>query len=390
MTTTEPIGATIDGHCDERFAGVRAAFERNFTDLGDLGASVAVVVDGETVVDLWGGHLDHSRTTEWQRDSIVNVYSTTKGMVALCAHMLVDRGQLDLDAPVARYWPEFAAAGKERIPVSMLLNHKAGMAAFRDRITLDELCDWDGACARLAGQEAWWEPGTATGYHAVTYGFLVGEVIRRIDGRSVGRFFAEEVADPLDVDFHIGLPVSEHHRVAPLADPPGVDNGPAGFTAALPEIGRAAMGNQPVSTKISNSASWRSAEIPGANGHGNARALARVYGVLACDGERDGVRLLGREAIDRAREPQNSGMNLVLGMELEWRLGFMSNTAGSYGPSPTAFGHGGMGGSHGFADTDSRVGFSYTQNEIRLGADPDLRSYLLAQAVYASLDTAKA
>ncbi len=380
----------ISGQCDERFEPVRAAFERNFAELGDLGAALAVVVDGEMVVDLWGGHLDHERTTAWQRDSIVNVYSTTKGMVALCAHMLADRGQLDLDAPVASYWPEFAAAGKERIPVSMLLNHKAGMAAFRERITLDELCDWDGACARLAAQEPWWEPGTATGYHAVTYGFLVGEVIRRIDGRSVGRFFAEEVAQPLGADFHIGLPATEHHRVAPLLDPPGVDNGPAGFTAALPEIGRAAMGNQPVTTKNSNSAEWRSAEIPGANGHGTARGVARVYGVLARGGEQNGLRLLSPEAIDRARQPQQSGMNLVLGMELEWRLGFMSNTGGSYGPSPTAFGHGGMGGSVGFADTDRRVAFSYTQNEIRLGADIDLRAYLLQQSVYESIDRAKA
>ncbi len=376
---------TVDGYCDERFHGVRAAFERNFTDLADLGASVAVVVDGEMVVDLWGGHVDPQRSTPWQRDSIVNVYSTTKGMVALCAHMLVDRGLLDLDAPVARYWPEFAAAGKERIPVSMLLNHKAGMAAFRERITLEELCGWDGACARLAAQEPWWEPGTATGYHAVTYGFLVGEVIRRIDGRSVGRFFAEEVAGPLGADFHIGLPESEHGRVAPLTDLPGVGNGAADFTASLPEVGRAAMGNQPVSSKISNLPAWRSAEIPGANGHGNARGVARVYGVLARGGELDGLRLLSTEAIDRARQPQNSGMNLVLGMELEWRLGFQSNVGGSYGPSPTAFGHSGMGGSCGFADTDNRVGFSYTQNEIRLGADIDLRGYLLQQAVYESL-----
>ncbi len=371
----------IDGYCDERFAPVRAAFERNFAENGDLGAAVSIVFDGECVVDLWGGHVDADRARRWEPDTIVNVYSTTKGMVAVCAHLLADRGLLDLDAPVARYWPEFAQAGKGSIPVSMLLNHKAGLPGFEDWIELDELADWDRACARLAAQTPMWEPGTACGYHAVTYGFLVGEVIRRITGRSVGRFFADEVATPLGVadGFYIGVPVAEHPRIAPLVDPPGPRSVP--LHESLPEFGRIALGNQSIDTAAANRATWRSAEIPGANGHGHARALAHIYGEVA----RGGV--LSRSALDAARQPQNSGMNLCLGMELEWLLGFQGNSLEMFGPSSTAFGHSGMGGSSAFGDTDNRVGFAYTPNEIRV-ADLDLRGFSLKQAAYESLGLA--
>ncbi len=399
------------GYCDPRFGPVQAAFERNFADDGELGAAVSVVVDGECVVDLWGGHLDRARTQPWTADKIVNVYSTTKGMVALCAHVLVDRGQLDVDAPVATYWPEFAAAGKESIPVSMLLNHKAGLPAFAEKISLGELADWDACCSRLAAQPPVWAPGSVCGYHAVTYGFLVGEVIRRIDGRSVGRFFAEEIAEPLGLGgtggaeplglggtggaeplglggdggdgaaFFIGVPASEHYRIAPLQDPVGDEGGGVLNLDALPEFGRLAMGNQPVGTAVGNEPVWRSAEIPGANGHGNARGLARVYGEVA-RGE-----VLSSSTLDDARRPQHCGLNVCLGLELEWLLGFSANPFGMYGPSPTAFGHGGMGGSAAFGDTDHRVGFAYTQNEIRVDG-VDTRAFTLAQSVYESLGRA--
>ncbi len=213
MSQTE---SAVHGHCDERFAPVRAAFEENFRDRGELGAAVTVVADGETVVDLWGGHADAAGTRLWERDTLVNVWSTTKGPVALCAHILADRGLLDLDAPVAAYWPEFAAAGKEKVLVRHLLSHRAGLSGLREPHSLAQLCDWRLTVERLAATEPWWEPGTRSGYHALTYGFLVGEVVRRVSGLLPGAFLEREVTRPLGIDFTVGLPETEAGRAAEL------------------------------------------------------------------------------------------------------------------------------------------------------------------------------
>ncbi len=298
----------VSGYCDARFDVVKEAFAENFDLHGEVGASVAAMVDGRMVVDLWGGYLDESRTREWERDTIVNVYSTTKGMVAVCAHRLVERGLLDVDAPVTRYWPEFAAAGKETLPVRYLLCHKAGLPAIREQMPRGSLYDWDAMAAALARTEPWWEPGTKHGYHAVTFGFLVGEVIRRVSGKSVGAYFRDEIAKPLGVDFHIGLAAEHDVRTADLLAAPPPEQGSEQYRLLTemfgqPESMRVKALINPIDLAIPgvvNTREWRAAEIPASNGHGNGRALARFYGALARGGTLDGVRVLEEGTIDRA------------------------------------------------------------------------------------------
>jgi CubicO group peptidase (beta-lactamase class C family) len=381
----------VDGTCDARFDNVRNAFIKNFADNGDVGAAVAVTHRGEMVVDLWAGEVDGARPGAWQRDTIVNVFSTTKGMTALCAHVLMDRGQLDVDAPVARYWPEFAQAGKGNIPVRWLLSHRAGLSAIPEPLPLDALFDWDRMCEVLARTEPWWEPGTASGYHSITFGFLVGEVIRRITGRSVGTFFRQEIAEPLGADFFIGLPAEEHHRVADLIVPPGGAR-PGIPTGAHPSVQR--MHNPSIGDDVVNSTRWRRAEIPAANGHGTARSLARVYGALANGGQIDGVRIVSAASIERMREPQPEGVDLFIGHALggiafRWNLGFMPNLMGIvYGPNPRAFGHTGHGGSVAMCDPEAQLSVAYVMNAMQVASPdnpPDTRSVALVHAAFAAL-----
>ncbi len=246
-SATHPVMATspmIDGHCAPRFAAVRDAFAANFEAGREIGASLAATVDGEFVVDLWGGHADAAKTRRWERDTIINVFSTTKAMTALCIHMLVDRGQLDVDAPVARYWPEFARAGKERITTRQVLSHSSGLAGIRQPLGTEALYDWTRMTAALAAESPWWEPGTASGYHALTYGYVLGELVQRITGRTLGAFFRDEVAAPLGADFHIGLPASEDARVAELVSPSTEENAAAGATTAVDGETLARKGDQ--------------------------------------------------------------------------------------------------------------------------------------------------
>jgi len=384
----------IQGHCDRRFAGVRAAFADNFERRDEIGAAVAVVVEGELVVDLWAGHADLARTRPWERDTIANVYSCTKGMVAICAHRLIEEGRLDLDAPVADYWPEFAQAGKERLPVRWLLSHRAGLAAVRDVLPGEALYDWNAMCAALAAQEPWWAPGTGHGYHALTFGWLVGELVRRITGRSIGTYFREEVAGPLGLDFHIGLPEAEHHRVAEISmlPPPPPDDDdiqlPVMIMSDPMGLPARAFLNPPSIALGVNNAPWRTAEIPGGNGHATARALARVYGVLARGGDENGFHLLDAASIERCRTEQSVGPDLVLQLSTRFGLGFMlsqDRPDARFGPSRCAFGHPGAGGSVGFADPETRVGFGYALNRLgpRILLDP--RATTLIDAVYGAL-----
>jgi CubicO group peptidase (beta-lactamase class C family) len=385
----------IHGHCHPRFAAVRAAFAANLQHADEIGAAVAVVVDGEPVVDLWAGHADLARTRPWERDTIVNVYSSTKGMTALCAHRLAAEGRLDLDAPVARYWPEFEQAGKADLRVRWLLGHRAGLAAVRALLPAEALYDWDAMCAALAAEAPWWTPGTAHGYHAVTFGWLVGEVVRRVTGRSLGTYFRQEIAEPLGLDFHIGLPELEHGRVAEMSTVPMgpvlPDDERLHLAAAIlgdPEgLAARAFMNPPSMAFGVNHAAWRTAEIPGANGHGTARDLARVYGVLACGGRQDGVHLLDRADIARCGEEQSHGPDLVLPLSTRFGPGFMLPQArqdACFGPSPKAFGHPGAGGSVGFADPDAKVGFGYAMNRMGAHILLDPRAIALIDALYAS------
>ncbi|AQS71088.1 serine hydrolase domain-containing protein [Streptomyces pactum] len=383
--------AQVHGHCDTRFAAVRTAFEENFRDRGELGAAVAVTVGGATVVDLWGGWADAARTRPWERDTLVNVWSTSKGPTALCAHILADRGLLDLDAPVAAYWPEFAAAGKEKVLVRHLLSHRAGLSGLREPHSAAQLYDWRLTTERLAAMEPWWEPGTRSGYHAMTYGFLVGEVVRRVSGLLPGAFLEREVTGPLGVDFTIGLPKKEAGRAAELVHPRvASDSEQAALFARLAPAAVAALANPPVGATEANGAAWRAAEIPAANGHGTARAVAALYGILAGRGAYGGHRVLSPEAAERVREGQGSCRDLVLGAgfahETEAGLGlWLSGPNGSYGPNPRAFGHDGFGGSCGLADPDAGVSLGYVMNRMgpRIADDP--RKTALVDALYSAL-----
>ena len=378
-----PESPDIHGHCEERYAAVREAFRKNFEQGLELGASFSAVVGGETVVDLWAGDRNE-RGEAWEEDTIVNVYSTTKAMAALSTLMLVDRAELDLDAPVASIWPEFGAAGKEGIPVRQLLSHTSGVAGWEKRIRVEDLYDWEYSTGLLAEQAPMWEPGTRSGYHALSHGHLLGEVVRRVSGRSLGTFFREEVADPLEADFHIGLPEEHEPRVGELVAPPD-----STLDASAPSEGTVAakvLGNPALRGGDANSRAWRAAEIPAANGTANARAVARVAGALANGGCRGDVRLLGEDTLARVVEEQSYGTDLVLGLPIRWGLGFgLASKEIPIGPNPRCFFWGGWGGSLVVIDPDAGLGFSYVMNKMGPGTLGDTRAFFMAMALYESL-----
>ncbi|MFG1664817.1 serine hydrolase domain-containing protein [Streptomyces sp. Y7] len=362
--------ADIRGTYDRLFIAVPNALA-DLLDAGDAGGSVAVFVDGEPVVDVWGGFADADRTVPWERDTIVNVWSVTKTMTALCALVLIDRGALDPDAPVAHYWPEFAAAGKEKVLVRHLLSHTAGLPDWDGPV--DELYDWPAATSRLAARAPRWEPGTAAGYHSLTQGFLVGEVVRRVTGRSVGDFLAEEVTGPLGADFHIGLAPEHDHRVGLAIAPTGRDENYAASAPGNPKGSEAGNG---VRVRDGNGLAWRRAQIPAASGYGNARSVAQVQSVLACGGEVGGVRLLSRAGCERAWEEQFNGEDRVLGMPMRWGLG--------YGLFGTTYGWGGWGGSLLMLEPDSGMVVAYVTNQMREPAE-DTRGMEIVTAAYEGL-----
>jgi CubicO group peptidase (beta-lactamase class C family) len=385
------MGETIHGTADPRFARVRDAFAQGFAERNEVGAALALVVDGRPVLDLWGGHADQARTTPWTRDTIVNVYSTTKGMTALCLHQLVERGLVDLDAPVARYWPKFAQAGKDAIPVRWLLGHRAGLAAVKGLLPAEALYEWDAMVDALAAEAPWWEPGTAHGYHAVTFGWLVGEVVRRVTGKTLGTYFRESIAGPLGMDFHIGLLDAHHGRVAEMSPIPLPEPGGDGIALAVvmmsnPEgVSARAFMNPPSLGRGVNIPEWRRAEIPGANGHGDARSLARVYGALAHGGDVDGVHVLSPEGIARCHTELSHGPDLVLQVSTRFGHGFMlpqDRPDARLGHGARAFGHPGAGGSIGFADPDAKLGFGYVMNRMGPNILLDPRAIALVEAVY--------
>lgn len=340
-------------------------------------------------MDLWAGHADAARTRPWERDTIVNVYSTTKVMTAIAALVLVDRGSIDLDAPVATYWPEFAQAGKEKLPVRYLFSHMSGLAGFEEPVSLETLYDWDACTGLLAAQAPWWEPGAQCGYQAVTHGYLLGELVRRVTGKSLGTFSREEVAQPLGADFHIGLDASLDARVGELIPPPEEGWGEE------PEPGSigAKLGNVPVGETLvaaSSTRAWRAAEIPAVNGHGNARSVARIGSAMACGGAVEGVRLMSRETVDQAIEEQIEDFDLTVPeMRVRYCLGFALGCDSIWmpilGPSPRAFFWGGYGGSFCVMDPDARVSYGYVMNRMLNEWTGAFRSDPLAAALYESL-----
>jgi CubicO group peptidase (beta-lactamase class C family) len=370
----------VHGTCNARFESVRTTFASNLDTGLDVGASVAVFLDGEPVVDLWGGTVDELGTP-WAQDTIINVWSTTKTMTALSALVLADRGEIDVDAPVATYWPEFAAAGKDGVLVRHLLSHTAGLPGWEEPMAPEDLYDWEKATSLLAAQAPWWEPGTASGYHAVTQGYLVGEVVRRVAGESVGTFFAKEVAAPLDADFHIGTPAEHDDRVAIVIPPPDLELPPDPDSHAV-----RALSNPRLKAEQSWEVDWRRAEIPAAGGHGNARSVAAVQSVVACGGEARGVRLLSAEGCETIFREQCNGTDLVLGMPLRHGIGYgLPSPEVPISPSTRACYWGGWGGSIVVVDLDQRLCVAYVMNRMGEGTQGDLRGASLVFAAYASL-----
>jgi len=376
--------AAVAGTCDPGFEDVRAVLEANLASGADVGASVAVVVAGRPVVDLWGGWADEARTRPWVADTITNVWSTTKTMTALCALVLIDRGELDPDAPVARYWPEFAANGKEGVLVRHVLGHTSGVSAWAQPVTVDDVLDRERSTAMLAAQPPWWEPGTASGYHALNLGHLVGEVVRRITGRRLGQFFAEEIARPLGADFHIGLDDAEFDRVADVIPPPPL---PVDMATLDPESVAVKTFTGPApDASVAWTPEWRRADVGAANGHGNARSVARVQSVVSNGGEVEGVRLLSPPTIERIFEVQADGVDLVLGLPLRFGLGYGLPSALTpfVPPGARACFWGGWGGSLVVNDLDRRMTVAYMMNKMEAGLVGDRRGMSVVQAAYAA------
>ncbi|HXC57316.1 MAG TPA: serine hydrolase domain-containing protein [Rhizomicrobium sp.] len=375
----------VDGFCDDRFARLRAAFAANFAERAERGGAVAIWHRGALVVDLWGGWSDVARTAPWQRDTIVNFFSVSKALCAIACMRLVDEARLDLDQPVARYWPAFAAGGKQDVTVRQMLSHQAGLPAIRKPLPDGAALDWQVVTAALAEQEPWWRPGSGHGYHVNTFGFLAGELVRRISGRSIGTLLRQDVAGPLGADVHIGLPASEHRRVSEFQWPgnparPDIPNddtlmrwntywNPPGFSGS----------------HWVNHPRWREAEVPSTNGHGNARGIARVYAALAEGGEVDGVRILSRAALAAATTEQVNGHDIINNRPSRFGVGFqLTQPDRPLGPNPGAFGHFGAGGSLGFCDPEARLAFGYVTNDMGpRWQNP--RNRALLDALYASL-----
>ncbi len=382
-----PIGGT----CAAGFETVRDAFENNFTHHDEVGAAVAVWVDGDLVVNLWGGYADARRRRHWRENTLASIFSGTKGLTSTCLHLLADRGEIDLDAPVARYWPEFGQAGKQDITIAQVLGHRSGVIGPRTRMDWSETPDWDLVCQRLAASAPWWDPGTAQGYHMVSFGFILGEVVRRVTGRTIGEYLRREIADPMGIEVHIGLPDSEHHRCAEMINKPHIrdvlaNGGAPGHPESLTEHPMAAlsiaMGFVPDDELGSNDiALWRRSEFPGTNGHVSALGLATFYNGLAQG------KILTSEHLQKVRVSQGGfDPDVVLGPRVAdhgWGMGYMLNQRGVAGPNPGSFGHGGSGGSYGFVDLEHRIGYAYVMNYFdatKCNADP--RSTSLSDEVY--------
>ena len=374
----------VSGFADHRFEHITELFRANLANGADVGASFSATVEGETVVDLWGGWSDEFRTRPWEKDTIVNVYSTTKTMTALCALILADRGALDFDAPVSRYWPEFAANGKSAVKVSHIMAHTAGLSGWTETMSQSDLYDWEKATSRLAAQAPLWEPGTAPGYHGFTQGYLVGEIVRRITGQTLGTFFRIEVAEPLGADFHIGLDQRHDHRVADLIPPPSGGAIDDGIGDTVPnELLLNMVGNPPIDPLATRTRAWRNAEIPAAGGHGNARSIAQIHSILANGGIAGGKRFLSENRCRTALVPQVEDMDLVLGIPAKFSLGFgLANMIPM--PNPNSIFWGGYGGSLAIIDMDARTTISYAMNKMGVTTIGDERGMAMANAIWSA------
>jgi CubicO group peptidase (beta-lactamase class C family) len=373
----------IFGTVSSGFEAARDAFAESFAREGDYqetGAGFAAFHRGRCVVDLWGGFADSARTREWTRNTLCNVWSSTKGISATAAAILVDRGVFAYEDKVASLWPEFAANGKENITIAQMLSHQAGLPGFVESTAVEDQFDWFGCCAKLARQRPAWEPGKATSYHAMTYGWLLGEIVRRATGKSIGHVILEEIATPLDADLFVGLPESIDARAAEMLAPKRIVDT---SSLPLPEAARMALVNPQQDPLAPNMRAWRAAEIPAANGQASAMGLARMYAALANGGTLDGAKLLSREGVARMTQPATTAgrQDMFLGFVDSWGMGVALNTPGIYGPNRRAFGHSGWGGSFGCADPDAGVAIGYVCNQMGPELVGDPRTAGLCQAV---------
>lgn len=379
----------IEGECDPKFAGVRDAFEANYANEDEVGSCVSVFVDGRMVVDLWGGWRNKACTEPWQRDTIVCMMSVCKGVSAIAFNRLVDRGLIDLNAPIAKYWPEFAQAGKEKIPVRYALDHRAGLCILSERLPPGSIFDWDAMTGALARQAPLWEPGTQSGYHIQTMGFILGEIVRRVTGKTFPQVFTDEIARPLGLDYQIGgLSAADQKRCAEVI--PATEGTLLAAKKDAPEtmLGRAHdewPEGDPAATL--NSREWREAEIASANGHGTARAVARLYAAVARGGEIDGIRIMSEAGVTQMLTEQHCMTEVMMGRPYHQALGLIINTPSVVwmGPNPKAFGHHGIGGSIGMGDRDARLGFAYAVNKWHARFDNGPRARRLIESVYSCL-----
>lgn len=377
-------GVVVHGTYDPRFADLVKALEDELVDGDEVGAALAVDVDGVCVLDVWGGYADGARSAAWAEDTIVTVWSSTKPVCVLAALILVDRGLLDLDAPVARYWPEFAANGKQGVLVRHVLSHTSGVAGWNEPFTQEQMYDRDAAVARLAEQAPWWTPGTQAGYHAQNYGHLVGEIVRRVTGTSLTDFVRREIAEPLGADVQIGARAADDHRVAELITPPPIQLPPLPQDSPMRKVFAA----PPAAAEPANTTAWRRAEVAACNGHSNARGLVRALSPIALGGKANGVTVLRPETIDHIFDVQATGPDLVLGTPVRWGLGMALPTAEflPYLPTERTCFWGGWGGSLVVMDTHRRTTIAYTMNHMAsdlVGSDRT-RRYL--ELVYKALD----
>lgn len=377
--------ARVEGHCDERFAAVRDAFQKNFSSGEEVGAAVSIVLEGETVVDLWGGFKDRERRQPWDRDTIVCCMSSSKGLTAICFGMAVDRGMIDIDAPVARYWPEFAQNGKSDLPVRWVLDHRAGLP-YVEELGRGKMYDFDAMTAQLARQAPLWEPGTVAAYHVMTQGYLLGEILRRVTGKNVGEFLRSEVSGPLGADFNIGLTAEEQSRCARFLVAQNLFAARYMDPPTILSRGWDQMPDEDMED-ILNSKAWRESEIASASGHGNARALARIWSVIACGGTLGGVTLMSEQGVRDLGKLQHEEVEIRHQRVYRQGLGLVLNSPPimDFGPNPATFGHGGIGGSLGIADPDRRMSFGYSPNRMHDGPDAGPRAGRLIAATYASL-----
>ncbi len=382
------MDVAVQGEVSAGFESVRDAFVSNWQRI-EVGASLTVYHGEKQVVDLWGGYQDSRRTRPWEKDTLVNVYSTTKGLATIAVAVLADRGELDFEARVVDYWPEFGAEGKGEVTVAQLLSHQAGLCGVPQKLSAEDLYDWDKMVSLLAAQKPLWELGTAVGYHAITWGYFPGELVRRITGMTLGQYFQQQVAGPLEADCYIGLPDTEMDRVSDMIGPnrARLQPEPPEIPPKMSELHAIAMRNPIIRPyKDASSTAWRKAEIAAANGQANARGIAKVYAPLACGGEWNGIRIISEAGIEAVtRFEVGDQTDLVTGRPMRRSRGFILNTAGIYGPSEKSFGHAGAGGSVGFADPDQHIAFGYAMNQMEPDASATPRSNILVDAVYRCL-----